>query len=166
MKNGNPTLVLAVISLVSFSATGSAQDWPQWRGPNRDAKAADFKAPTTWPKELTKKWKITVGDGVATPALVGDKLYVFTRQDGNEVLRCLNVADGKEVWQDKYESLGASGPAQPYSGPRSSPTVTDGKGVTVGVRGMVSCLDAASGKKLWRKDDFKSWPNFFPASSP
>src|SRR5262249_49645685 len=55
-----------------------AQDWPQWRGPNRDARATGFTAPKDWPKELTRKWKITVGDGVATPALVNDRLYVFT----------------------------------------------------------------------------------------
>jgi outer membrane protein assembly factor BamB len=153
--------------MVLFGAGGVfAQDWPQWRGSNRDAKAADFKAPKTWPMELTQKWKVTVGEGVATPALVGDKLYVFSRQDGNEITRCLSVADGKELWSEKYESLGASGPAQGFSGPRCSPAVTGGKLVTVGVRGMISCLDASDGKKNWRKDDFKAWPGFFPSSSP
>lgn len=151
----------------SFGAvSGFAQDWPQWRGPDRDAKAAAFKAPKTWPKELSEKWKVTIGDGVATPALVGDKLYVFSRQNDNEVTRCLNAADGKELWTEKYESLGASGPAGSFSGPRSSPTVSGGKVVTVGVRGMISCLDAATGQKLWRKDDFKAWPGFHPSSSP
>ncbi len=159
------TAVLAIITLTGATCL-FAQDWPQWRGANRDAKAADFKAPKTWPKELTQKWKIVVGDGVATPALVGDKLYVFSREQGNEVTRCLTAADGKEVWQDKYESLGASGAAGSFSGPRSSPAVANGKVVTVGVRGMISCLDAATGKKLWRKDEFQSWPGFFPSSSP
>jgi len=78
----------------------------------------------------------------------------------------VNAANGKEVWSDKYDSLGASGPAQGFSGPRSSPAVAGDKVVTIGVRGMISCLDAASGKILWRKDDFKAWPNFFPSSSP
>jgi len=159
-------LVLNCLSLAAASAT-LAQDWPQWRGPNRDAKTSDFKAPKTWPKELIQKWKVTVGDGVATPALVGDKLYVFSREDGNEVTRCLEAATGKEVWQEKYESLGATGPAAQFSGPRSSPSVANGKVVTIGVRGMISCLDAGSGKKLWRKDDFQgSYPRFHPASSP
>jgi len=144
----------------------SAQDWPQWRGAQRDAKASDFKAPKAWPKELTKKWKTAVGDGVSTPALVGDRLYVFSRQDGNEITRCLDAGTGAELWQEKYESLGATGPAGSYSGPRSSPAVSAGKVVTVGVRGMVSCLDAAKGTKLWRKDEFQAWPNFFPSSSP
>ena len=102
----------ALTLMFSLGACGVfAQDWPQWRGPNRDAKAADFKAPKTWPKELTEKWKVTVGEGVATPALVGDKLFVFSRQDGNEITRCLNAADGKELWSEKYESLGSTGGA-------------------------------------------------------
>src|SRR5947208_2411082 len=143
MRNRNLSipLVLNALSLM-IASCASAQDWPQWRGANRDAKAPDFKAPKEWPKELAQKWKVAVGDGVATPALVGDKLYVFSRQEGNEITRCLNAADGKEIWQEKYESLGATGPAQGFSGPRSSPIVTGGKVVTIGVRGMVSCLDA------------------------
>lgn len=157
----------ALTLLVSLGSSGAfAQDWPQWRGANRDAKAPDFKAPKSWPKELAEKWKVTVGDGVATPALVGDKLYVFARQDGNEITRCLAAADGKELWTEKYESLGASGPAGSFSGPRCSPAVSGGKVVTVGVRGMISCLDAATGQKIWRRDDFKAWPGFYPSSSP
>src|SRR5881628_3585161 len=140
--NNSARISLLLLSLVSVRA--DAADWPQWRGANRDAKAADFKAPKTWPKELTQKWKVTVGDGVATPALVGERLYVFSREAGNEVIRCLNAADGKEIWQDKYESLGASGAASSFSGPRSSPAMAQGKVVTVGVRGVISCLDAAN----------------------
>jgi outer membrane protein assembly factor BamB len=143
-----------------------AQDWPQWRGPNRDAKAVGFEVPKSWPKQLTQKWKVSVGDGVATPALVGDKLFVFSRQDGNEVIRCLDAAGGKELWQDKYEAQPATGAASSFPGPRSSPTVVDGKVLLLGVRGMLSCYDAASGKKVWQKDDFKSWPMFFTSSSP
>lgn len=163
MKNLTTSLAM-IISL--GVAPLAAQDWPQWLGADRDAKAPEFKAPKTWPKELTQRWKVSVGDGVATPALVGDRLYVFSRENGNEVLRALNAADGKEIWQDKYEALGASGPAQSFSGPRSSPAVADGKVVTVGVRGMISCLDAATGKKLWRKDEFNAYPMFHPSSSP
>jgi outer membrane protein assembly factor BamB len=98
---------------------------------------------------------------------VGDKLCVFSRQEGNEITRCLDALTGKELWQEKYESAGATGPAQGFSGPRSSPTVANGKVVTLGVRGMLSCLDAANGKKLWRKDEFPgAYPRFHPSSSP
>lgn len=143
-----------------------AQNWPQWLGENRDSKAA-FNPPKTWPKELTQKWKVTVGDGVATPSLVGDKLYVFAREGGGEILRCLDATTGKELWQDKHDVLAATGPAQGFSGPRCTPTVADGKVVTLGLRGTLTCYDAATGKQLWRKDDFKnSYPRFFTSASP
>jgi outer membrane protein assembly factor BamB len=168
MKNTSGTI--AVIWGCALALTVScawAQDWPQWRGANRDGKAAGFNAPKTWPKELSQQWKVTVGEGVATPALVGDKLYIFARQEGNEITRCLEAATGKELWQDKYDSLGPEGASSQFSGPRSSPAVAEGKVVTLGVRGVLSCLDAATGKLLWRKTDFAGgWPKFFVASSP
>jgi outer membrane protein assembly factor BamB len=157
---------MALAATVVAASAGNAADWPQWRGPNRDAKATDFKAPSTWPEKLTEKWKVTVGDGVATPALVGDKLYVFTRQDSNDIIRCLVAETGKEVWSDKYESAAVSPPAQNFSGPRSSPAVADGKIVTLGAHGKLSCLDAASGKVLWRKDSIGGAPRFAISSSP
>src|SRR5947209_5514776 len=93
MQKINRTLLTFTISTVLLMTSFRAfpQDWPQWRGANRDGKAAGFKPPKTWPKELTQKWKVTVGDGVATPALVGDKLYVFSRQSGAEITRCLDA---------------------------------------------------------------------------
>src|SRR5437899_872109 len=156
-------LVVILAGLVSVQA----QDWPKWLGPNRDGKAVAFTPPKSWPKELTPKWKTAVGEGVATPALVADRIFVCSRQSGAEVTRCLHAASGKELWQDKYEALGATGPASSFSGPRASPTVAEGKVVTFGVRGILSCLDAKDGKVVWRKEDFNNaTPRFFSASSP
>jgi outer membrane protein assembly factor BamB len=171
MKNISATLAVIVGCAVLLGATPSrAQDWPQWRGPHRDAKATGFKAPGAWPKELTKKWKVTVGEGVATPALVGDRLYVFSREKGKEVIRCLKAADGEKVWEDSYEAEPPTRPATGFKnefvGPRSSPAVAEGKVVTLGVRGILSCYDADKGTKLWRKNDLKGWPRFFTSSSP
>lgn len=167
MKTNRPIGICITTTLLYLAALPvTAQDWPQWRGPNRESKAT-FTPPKAWPKELTAAWKLTVGDGVATPSLVGDKLYVFSRQEGAEVLRCLDAANGKELWAEKYESLGASGPASGFSGPRCSPTLAEGKVVTLGVRGALVCRDAASGKLLWRKEDFPgSLPRFFTSASP
>jgi len=154
--------------LILISATYIfAQDWPQWRGVNRDGKVLGFKAPETWPKELTLKWKITVGAGDATPALVDDKLYVFTRQGEEEVTICLNADNGKELWRDKYTAQAVTGAASRHPGPRSSPAVANGKIITLGVGGVLSCLDAATGKLEWRKDPFPEVvPKFFTAMSP
>ena len=140
------TIRLAIVLLVSSTGNVRAQDWPQWRGPNRDGKTTGFTAPASWPKELTKKWSVKIGDGVATPALVGDKLYVFARQDGKEFVKCLSAVDGKEIWSDSYEAAGASGPARGFAGPRASPAVADGIVVALGTSGTLSCYDAESGK--------------------
>ena len=135
-------------------------------GAKRDGRATEFSAPATWPKELTQKWKAPVGDGVATPALVGDKLFVVARQNDNEVTRCLDAATGEQVWEDKLAAQSISGSAQGFQGPRASPAVADGKLVTLTTRGTLSCFDAASGKVLWRKTDFTSAPRFYTSASP
>jgi len=125
-----------------------------------------FTAPQEWPKELTPQWKTTVGTGCATPALVGDKLFVFARQGDEEAILCLNAADGKQLWADKYVAKPVTGAASRHPGPRSSPAVAEGKIVTLGVSGIVSCL-SVDGKLLWRKDPFPNVvPRFFTAMSP
>jgi len=165
-RNRSKVVLVGWVILIAAGCV-LGQDWPQWRGPNRDGKVTGFTAPQTWPKELTAKWKTTVGTGDSTPALVGDKLYVFARQGEEEVTLCLNAADGKEVWKDKYAAQAVTGAAARHPGPRSSPAVADGKVVTLGVGGVVSCLDAGSGKVVWRKDPFpKVTPKFFAATSP
>lgn len=144
-----------------------AQDWPQWRGTNRDGKLSGFTAPRQWPEQLTQKWKVTVGLGDATPALVGNRLYVFTRQGEDEVTLCLNARSGKELWRNTYPAQVVTGAASRHPGPRSSPAVADGKVVTMGVGGVLSCLDAATGNLIWRKDPFpKVVPRFFTSVSP
>ena len=85
--------MLACVIALARVSQASDQNWPQWRGPNRDGKVSGFEAPKAWPKELTQKWKVPVGDGVASPALVDNKLYVFSREDNQEILRCLDADD-------------------------------------------------------------------------
>lgn len=163
--NGVMTAVSGLL-LFTLAAQTQAQDWPQWRGPNRDAKVTGFTAPATWPDHLNQKWKIDVGEADASPALVGGKLYVFSRQETDEVTECLDAATGHPLWVDKYTAQPATGPAGQHPGPRSSPTVGEGRVVTLGVRGTLSCLDADTGKVLWRKDEFPGWPKFFTSMSP
>src|SRR5437762_436429 len=136
-----------------------AQDWPQWRGPNRDNKITGFTEPKEWPKELKQKWKVKVGEGDASPVLVGDKVYAFGRKGGDEVVVCLEADTGNEVWSDKYKAPSAQVPGGGHTGPRASPSVADGKVCTLGVAGVLSCFEADKGKLLWRKDT-KDYPRF------
>lgn len=157
----------SVILLLGF-ITVQAQDWPQWGGTNRDGKVSGFKAPTTWPQQLNQEWKVSVGQGDATPALVKGRLYISSKLGDNEVLQCLDASTGKKIWQsDGYPATVITGPAASHPGPRSSPAFADGKVVTVGVAGDIACFDASSGKQLWRNEEFKgAVPQFFTGMSP
>jgi outer membrane protein assembly factor BamB len=150
------------------SVTIYAQNWPQWRGSNRDGRVTGFTAPAVWPRQLNQVWKVTVGFGDATPALVNNKLYVFTRQGENEILQCLDAGTGKQIWKSAgYPALAAAGPAASHPGPRSSPAVADGKIVTLGIGGDIACFDAETGKLLWRNEEFKgAYPQFYTGMSP
>jgi len=168
MKTANWFLSLIIGFLaLTITVQASAQDWSQWRGANRDGKVSEFTSPANWPGELVLKWKVNVGTGDATPALIGDKLFLFTRQGDKETTLCLSVDDGKELWRDSYIAQEVTGPAARHPGPRSSPTVADGKIITMGVGGILSCLDATNGSLIWRTDPFpKIVPMFFTSMSP
>ena len=168
MRNANRLIgLITSVVILLCAAWAVADDWSQWRGADRDGKVTGFTAPQTWPKTLKAKWKVKVGSGDSTPALVGGKLYVFARQGDEEVTLCLDAANGTVQWTNKYAAQAVTGPASRHPGPRSSPAVADGKVVTLGVGGVVSCLNAATGKTLWRKDPFpKVVPTFFTSMSP
>jgi outer membrane protein assembly factor BamB len=137
-----------------LAGAASAQDWPGWRGAGRDGKLAGFQAPDAWPKELKREWQVEVGEGHATPALVGGRLYLHVRQGDDEVALCLDAATGREIWRDRLEvKYEPPDSAKPYGkGPYASPLVADGRVFTFGIRSTLSCLEAATGKVLWRND--------------
>jgi outer membrane protein assembly factor BamB len=129
-----------------------AQDWPQWRGVNRDGKVSGFTAPQTWPTNLTQQWQVKVGKGDSSPVLASERLYAFGRQEADEVLLCLDPTSGKTIWEAKYPAgRVVTGPAARHPGPRSTPAVAEGKVCTLGVGVVLSCFDAAKGAVLWRK---------------
>jgi outer membrane protein assembly factor BamB len=166
MKRNNLIIGLATVMLI-LSADIYSQDWPQFRGIGRDSKVTGFKAPAVWPAELTQVFKVKVGTGDATPVLVGKKIYLNTRQEGDEVILCLNAATGKKLWDNKYPVPSATGPAAAHPGPRSTPALAEGKIVTFGISGILSCLNASSGKLLWRKENpTNAIPQFYTGMSP
>lgn len=168
MKKGIKIFIVTGLLLILHGLNSAfGQDWPQWRGSGRDSKVVGFKAPSTWPEELTQQWKINVGYGDATPALAKGKLYVFTRQEGNEVLQCLEASTGKIIWMDSYPADEVTGAAARHPGPRSTPAVISGKVIIIGATGIISCLDAESGKLLWRNSDYANMvPVYFTGMSP
>jgi outer membrane protein assembly factor BamB len=99
--------------------------------------------------------------------VVADRVFVFTRQKDTEFVLCLDVATGKEVWRSEpypapYQWWPGEGTFS--KGPRSTPTLAGGRVYTTGVSGVLSCLDAGTGKMLWRKEARSAPPYGGPAS--
>lgn len=146
--------VILLLVFAAFLATQAlAQDWTQWRGPNRDGATASFTAPAAWPEKLNQRWKVEVGQGYATPLVVGDRIYMFSRQGENEVMSALDATSGKQLWQTGYPVTFTmqSAAARHGPGPKSTPVLANGKLYSIGMIGTITAWDAASGKQLWQK---------------
>jgi hypothetical protein len=104
-------------------ATSRGTGWTEWRGPNRNGEILGFTAPAAWPEALVKKWNVEVGTGYATPIVVGDRVYQFSRLGENETMTAFDAVSGKQLWQGGYpapftmmSATTAHGP-----GPKSTP---------------------------------------------
>ena len=159
-----------LVTLVTFVTlvTPASADWPQWRGQARDGVASAFTPPAAWPAQLTKRWQITVGAGHASPVVAGNRVILHSRLGNREIVAAYDLASGKQLWQDGVEA--------PYTmnraalghgpGPKSTPTIADGRVFTFGISGIFSAHDLATGKLLWRKPAPKVLPEFGTAMSP
>ncbi len=158
--------------LLAFSPSASAQDWPQWRGDQRDGQVRDVTPPQQWPDRLSLLWRVEVGSGHSSPLVRQGRIFLHTRRGGQEVVQCLKLEDGAKVWSDSY--------AAPYRmnsaatshgpGPKSTPALGADFLVTLGISGILSGYSASDGKLLWRKDPSREFPRTSPlygtAASP
>ena len=158
--------------LIGCAGTAAAQrsprDYPQWRGLNRDGAASAFSEPASWPDALKRRWKVDVGEGYATPLVVANAVYVFTRRNGTEVMTALNAETGNELWHTSYPAPYA--PATPAAahgvGPKATPLFHNGRLYSLGVTGIVSAFDAATGKLAWQTPAAPEHPSYGTAVSP
>ena len=159
--------VAAIIMTVGASGAW-AQDWPQWRGPERDGVAAGFDVPSDWPAALARQWSVEVGLGYATPVLIGDRIYQFSRQAGDEVMTAIDAATGETMWRTAYPAPFQMNPAtMPHGpGPKSTPTYADGRLFAHGMTGAITAYDAADGRQLWQVPGTGVTPLYHTAMSP
>ena len=161
-------LGVAVLLLSTLTHAQTPAPWPQWRGPARDGVASAFTVPTTWPAQLTKKWEATVGAGHASPVVGGNRVVVHTRQNNQEIVAAYDLDSGKQLWQQGVDAPYTVNPAAAAHGPgpKSPPAIAGGRVFTLGISGIFSAHDLASGKLLWRKNAPPTPPLYGTASSP
>jgi outer membrane protein assembly factor BamB len=160
--------VVFVAPVASVLAQRSPLDYPQWRGQNRDGSASTFIEPASWPDTLTRRWRVEVGEGYATPLVVGGTVFTFTRRDGHEVMTALDATTGEERWRSAYPApyMPSSPTAAHGSGPKATPLFHEGKIFTLGITGRVTAFEAANGALLWQTPAPAEPPYFSAASSP
>jgi len=153
MRRGIIFLILMAGVTATIDARQAGTDVTQWRGANRDGAISGFTAPATWPAQLTQRWKVDVGLGYATPIVVGNRVYVFSRQGEDEVMSALDAASGKVLWRTAYAAPFEMNSAAKVHGPgpKSTPVFFNGRVYAIGMTGAVTAFDAASGKQLWQK---------------
>jgi outer membrane protein assembly factor BamB len=161
-------VALIVAGFAVLDAQRQSRDYVQWRGAQRDGSASAFVEPTVGPAELTPRWKIDGGEGYATPLIVGDVVYAFTRVDGEEGITALDAATGRQRWRTSYAApYTPSKPAEKHgASPKATPLYYDGRLFTLDISGIVSAFDAKSGKQLWQTAAPKDAPFYGAAVSP
>jgi outer membrane protein assembly factor BamB len=143
--------ILVVSLLVSFglgTALSLGDDWPQWRGQNRDDVSTEDGLLTEWPEggppSLWRNEKC--GLGYAGFSVVGDRLFTMGQEDGKQFLICLNADQGTENWRTEF---GGDYQNNWGDGPRSTPTVDGDEVFALSADGVLFCAEAATGKKIW-----------------
>jgi outer membrane protein assembly factor BamB len=145
-----------------LTAQRPTSDWTQWRGVNRDGVAAAPSDAAAWPAQLTQKWKLEVGLGYATPLVVGNRIYQFARKGEREVMMAIDADSGKVLWETGHTAAFTpmSAAAVHGPGPKSTPVFSNGRLYSIGMTGIVTAYDAASGKQMWQKPGSPAVPMY------
>lgn len=142
----------AVVAGLTLTAA-RASDWPQWRGPERNGVSRETSLLKSWPAGGPRAlWSVkTVGGGYGTPSVANGRVYGLGYRNNSEVVWALDAASGREVWATPIAR--ANRRDKGYNdGSRSTPTVDGSRLYAVGDSGDFVCLDAGSGRLLWKKD--------------
>jgi len=172
------SFLLILVSLQAAVTCCSAHDWPQWMGPQRDdvwrERGIVQRFPTGGPPVL---WRVPIEPSYCGPAVVGNRLYVLDRPPAtsaavtntagestpnspkNERVLCLDSTNGKKVWEHSYPRSYEIGYA---AGPRTTPTVSEGRVFTLGAMGDLLCLRADNGEVVWSRN----FPRDYKLSKP
>jgi outer membrane protein assembly factor BamB len=141
-------LVASFVLLAALPA--KAEDWPKFRGPRADGHSAETGILQTWdrggPEVL---WRVPLGEGFSGISAVGGKLFTMFSDSQQEILAAFDADSGEELWRRTVDEHYRN---QFGSGPRATPTVSDGLVFALGARGKLLVVEAETGKRVWNRD--------------
>ena len=140
--------ILTATLTVAIGGQVPAPDWFQWRGPNRDGISPETGLLQDWPKSGPPQvWRIGgMGNGYSSFSSADGRLYTLGARSGNEYVIAIDRATGKKLWETpngrRYQN-------DRGDGPRSTPTIEGDRLYVLGGSGDLTCLENATGKKIW-----------------
>ena len=142
--------VAVAVAALAIPAVVSAADWPQFMGPTRNAVSAEKGLIRAFPEGGPKVlWTTQVGKGFGGASIRAGKVYVLDRVDQKQdIVRCMDLASGKEDWRFAYDAPGGIS----FDGSRSVPAVTDKHVYTVGAFGQLHCIDLKTHEVVWKQN--------------
>ncbi len=149
----NSKLILCI--LFSFASIYCySQDWPDWRGENRDGTWSETGIVEKFgSNEIIPKWSAAIGSGYSGPTVSNGKVYLadlIKNPSQTEGVLCFDEQTGEKIWEYRYP-CGYSGIGYP-AGPRASVVIKNGKAFSLGTMGNLFCFDAENGTVIWQKD--------------
>ena len=146
---------LFVLSVLLLSAAWAwTEDWPQWRGQNRDGHSRETGLLKEWPKEGPKLiWQMKdVGSGYSTPSISSGRIFLMSNSGlADEFVIAFDAKDGKKIWSVRIGKVGNPDQKPPFPEARSTPTVDGALLYALGSDGDLVCLETKTGKERWRK---------------
>jgi outer membrane protein assembly factor BamB len=147
-------------------------DWPQWRGPTRDDVWRETGLVDRFSAaRLPHRWRVEIGSGYSAPTVAQGRVYVTDLQTDPghaERIHCFDWKTGSSLWTFTYDCTYRN--VGYMAGPRAAVSIDDGRAYALGTMGHLHCLDAVSGKLLWKKEpgvDYRiSVPTWGIASAP
>ena len=163
-RNGHLIGSLVVLFVLAAAPWAQSDEWPQFRGPNRDGKSAETGLLKKWPAGgPTKVWTARgCGGGYGSVSIAGGLIYTMGAVGQDMCVTAFDL-NGARKWQEKIGLVShpvygrQAGGYGKYSGSRSTPTYDAGKLYVATPMGDVACLDAATGSPVWALNTFEKF---------
>jgi outer membrane protein assembly factor BamB len=147
---------LVVLLCLASPSCALADDWPQWRGPERTGHVpAGAAVPATLPPAPTVVFKAALGNGLASPVVASGRVFILDVEDNKEIVRAFDAGTGQPVWSAPLDA--AHKDSQSPAGPRCTPVVDGGLVYAQSCRGQLAAFGAADGKPVWQANFVKDF---------
>ncbi len=152
-RTRRPAAAAVLFSVLTLAAPALADDWPQWRGPHRDGTWSETGLIEKFPgPQIPVRWRAEIGGGYSGPTVAAGRAFVTDRlaKPGEiERVHAFDAQSGKPLWTFSYDCRYT---VEYKAGPRAAVSIDDGRAYALGTMGHLHCLDAATGKVLWKKE--------------